>query len=263
MPYLTVNNASLYYEDDGAGQPLLFVHGSGTSGQVWGAQQREFVADHRVVVPDRRGCGRSARPAAGNTMDGLVADLAELIRALDLHRPVVIGSSSGSTYAIELALRHPDLLGGVVAVDNSGHFAAENMDLDAVWARLQQDRAGFYAGWVPNWFAPGTSPALIDWTVRQILDSSIFAEEHLRDFTTYDPRPALPTMRVPLQYLHGELDAEIPVSVPYACAALAPGAGVVVVPGAGHICQQDHPAAFNAALRTALARITTAAAPRG
>ncbi|MFD0384991.1 alpha/beta fold hydrolase [Streptomyces stramineus] len=63
MPYLDVNDTTLYIEDEGSGPALLFLHGWGTSGRVWGGQLREFVRDHRVVTVDGRGCGRSARPA--------------------------------------------------------------------------------------------------------------------------------------------------------------------------------------------------------
>ena len=253
MPYLNVNDTTLYYEDDGAGQPLLFLHGWGTSGRVWSAQQPEFVTDHRVVVVDWRGCGRSDHPAAGNTVDDVVADLAGLIHALDLHRPVVIGSSIGALFATELGLRHPDLIGGVVPVDGPAYWPSQGMDLDAIIASIRADRTGFLARWVPNWFAPGTSPVLIDWTIRQILDSGTFVENHFGEVVSYDPRPALPGLRVPVHYLHGELDAEIPLAVARECAALTPGAQVTAVPGAGHMVQQERPVEFNAALRAALA----------
>jgi pimeloyl-ACP methyl ester carboxylesterase len=114
MPYLEVNDATLYYEDEGAGAPLLFLHGWATSGQVWGAQLPEFVRDHRGLTVDWRGCGRSTRPARGNTINGLIADLVEIIGALHLDRPVVIGSSIGGTFATELAVRHPELITGVI-----------------------------------------------------------------------------------------------------------------------------------------------------
>ena len=105
---------------------------------------------------------------------------------------------------------------------------------------------------MPNWYARGSSPALAEWTIRQILDSSTFVEEHFAGVATYDPRPALPSLRVPIHYIHGELDAEIPVAVARDCAARTPGAEVTVIAGAGHMAQQDRPAAFNAALRSAL-----------
>jgi pimeloyl-ACP methyl ester carboxylesterase len=255
MPYLTVEDTTLYYEDAGAGAPILFLHGWGTSGRVWGAQVPEFAADHRVVVPDWRGCGRSDRPATGNDIDGVVGDLIGLIGALGLTRPIVVGSSMGGAFATELALRRPDLVGGVVSVDSPGYWPAQGMDLPAIMSAIRDDRAGFVASWVAHWYAPGTSPALIDWTVRQILDSGTFADDQFAQFATYDPRPVLPDLQVRIHYLHGELDAETPVAVAEACAARTPGATVTVIPGAGHLPHQERPAEFNVALRVVLDRM--------
>ncbi|MGI9003821.1 MAG: alpha/beta fold hydrolase [Pseudonocardia sp.] len=109
MPHLEVNGTTLYYEDEGGGRPLLWLHGWASSSQVWGAQLPEFVRDHRVVTVDWRGCGRSARPVRGNSVGGVIGDLVALIGSLALERPVVIGSSLGATFATELALRRPDL----------------------------------------------------------------------------------------------------------------------------------------------------------
>ncbi|WP_438489366.1 alpha/beta fold hydrolase [Streptomyces sp. S186] len=261
MPYLDVNDTTLYYEDEGTGPALLFLHGWGTSGRTWGAQLSDFTRDHRVVTPDWRGCGRSARPVRGNTTAGVVNDLVALIGALRLDRPVVVGLSVGATFATELGVRRPELIGGVVSVDGPAYWPsvkrAEQADLaDA----LRRDRAGTVAGWVPEWYAPGTAPALIDWTVRQILDSGVYIDGHQTDACAYDPRPTLPGLRVPIHYLHGELDTPIPLDVARTCAALTPGAELTVIPGAGHMPHQERPDAFNAALRAALTRITAATA---
>lgn len=260
MPYRTIDDTQLYYEDEGAGQPLLFLHGWGTSGRIWGAQQAELVHDFRVVTLDWRGCGRSDRPAAGNTLEGVVADLAAFIRELGLERPIVVGVSVGATFATELALADPDLLGGVIAADGPAYWPAQGMPLPEIIHEMRYNRVSFAAQWVPNWFAPGTSPALIDWTVRQILDAGVYIDEQFHAFAEYDPRPRLPGLRTPIHYLHGALDAEIPVEVARVCAACTPGAGVTVIEGAGHMPQQEKAAEFNAALRSAVAGFTTVAA---
>ncbi|MEU5212882.1 alpha/beta hydrolase [Streptomyces sp. NPDC020742] len=259
MPSLDVNDTTLYYEDEGAGPALLLLHGWGTSGQTWGAQLPEFTGDHRVVTVDWRGCGRSARPFRGNTVAGVVGDLAALIGALRLDRPVVVGSSIGATFATELGLRHPESVGGVVAVNGPSYWPSQGMPLAELTDGLRRARAGTVAGWVPEWYAPGTAPALIDWTVRQILDSGVHIDQHFHTAADYDPRPALPGLRVPIHYLHGELDTQIPLEVPRTCAALTPGAGVGVIAGAGHMPHQERPDEFNAALCTALARMAPAA----
>jgi non-heme chloroperoxidase len=84
MAYVKVNGTDLYYEDHGAGQPLVFLHGWGTSGRVWGAQLPDLVQDHRVITVDWRGCGRSSRPATGHTIANVARDIREFIDVLEL-----------------------------------------------------------------------------------------------------------------------------------------------------------------------------------
>ncbi|OEV28333.1 hypothetical protein AN220_01710 [Streptomyces nanshensis] len=94
MPYTTVNRVELFHEDRGSGQPLILLHGWGTNGQVWSAQAEEFAGAYRVVVPDWRGCGRSARPGGGDTIAGHAQDVLALAEALELDRPVLVGVSA-------------------------------------------------------------------------------------------------------------------------------------------------------------------------
>lgn len=252
MPLLDVNDIKLHYEDDGTGPGLLFLHGWAASGRVWGGQLPEFVTTHRVVTLDWRGCGRSDHPASGNTLDGVLSDLAAVIERLELDRPVVVGSSIGGSFVTELAVCHPELVSAVVSVDGPAFWPSTDMPLQQLRDDLRRDRAGTFAQWVPHWFAPGVSPALIDWTVRQMLDSGVYIDEHFDGCLTYDPRPVLPGLMVPIHYIHGESDTEIPVSVAHECASLTPGSEVAVIPGVGHMPHQEDPAAFNAALRKLL-----------
>ncbi|MCX5195583.1 alpha/beta hydrolase [Streptomyces sp. NBC_00249] len=260
MPSLDVNGTTLHYEDEGTGPALLLLHGWGTSGRTWGAQLPGFTRDHRVVTVDWRGCGRSARPVRGNTTAGVVGDLVELIGALRLDRPVVVGSSIGGTFATELGLSRPELIAGVVPVGAPGYWPSTRPRAQAeLVAALRRDRAGTVAGWVPGWYAPGTAPALVDRTVRQILDSGVHIDEHQATADGYDQRPALPELRVPIHYLHGELDTAIPPEVARTCAARTPGAGVTVIAGAAHMPHQERPDGFDTALRSALARMARTA----
>ncbi|GHF04020.1 alpha/beta hydrolase [Amycolatopsis deserti] len=242
----------LYYEDAGTGPALVFLHGWGTSGRVWHAQLPEFVRDHRVLTVDWRGCGRSVKPVHGNDTATVLADLLALFDELGVESPTLVGSSIGATFALELALRHPGRVARVVSVDGPLHWPSTGMPIDDLRRGLREDRAGTLASWVPHWYAPGTAPALIDWTVRQILDSGVYIDDHFAEAAAYDPRPALPSARVPVVFLHGERDTEIPLPVAEECASLTPGSKVVVIAGAGHMPHQERPAEFNAALRAVL-----------
>lgn len=149
----------------------------------------------------------------------------------------------------------------MVAADGPAYWPAQGMPLlRQIVDSLRYDRVNSVSQWVPNWFAPGAPPALIDWTIRQILDSGVYIDEQFHLFAEYDPRPRLPGLRTPIHYLHGELDAQIPVEVARACATLTPGARVTVIQGAGHMPHQERPARFNQALREAMAGFAETAA---
>ena len=71
----------------------------------------------RVVTFDARGHGRSAKPGAGYGFDHTVADTVAVLRSTRARRAVLVGHSWGAMVALELAARHPRLLGSVVLVD--------------------------------------------------------------------------------------------------------------------------------------------------
>ncbi|MFF8371647.1 alpha/beta fold hydrolase [Streptomyces lydicus] len=253
MAHATVNGTTLHYQDLGSGRPLVFLHGWGTSGRVWDAQAADLMTDHRVITVDWRGCGRSDRPTTGYSIAGLTRDVLEFLDVLELDRPVLIGSSIAGAFTLEAALAAPDRIGAIVPVDAGfHHFSGMRAAMDKLLADLRADRAGTLADIVPHWYRPGVSAAMIDWTVRQLLDASFLIDQLVVDQADYDPRDRLGDVRVPTHLLHGELDTEVPLSVARECAALIPGARLTVVEGAGHISQQDRAERFNQALRAAL-----------
>ncbi|MFF7637403.1 alpha/beta fold hydrolase [Kitasatospora sp. NPDC008050] len=257
MSYAKVNGIELFYERTGAGDPVLFLHGFGTSGRVWGAQVGDLAADHEVITVDWRGAGRSDHPATGNTIAGNVADTLALITELGLNRPVLVGSSMGATFALEAALAAPELVGGVVSVNGPGYWPGQGMTelIDQLIGNLVSDRAGTLAGWVPSWFGPVAGPELVDWTVRQTLDSGVFIDALLLEAAGYDPRAEMAGLAVPAVFVHGLLDSEIPLAVSETLASLAPRGSVQPIEGAGHLPHQELPREFNLVLRAALERI--------
>ena len=101
MAYLKVgkeNSADieLYYEDRGAGKPVVLVHGWPLSGASWERQTAALLASgHRVITYDRRGFGRSSQPSLGYDYDTLASDTYKLITALDLQGAALAGFSMG------------------------------------------------------------------------------------------------------------------------------------------------------------------------
>nr|WP_243275117.1 alpha/beta hydrolase [Streptomyces albus] len=248
----------MFYEDRGAGQPLILLHGWGTCGSVWSAQVEEFARDHRVVTPDWRGCGRSGRPADDSTIAQLADDVLGLAATLKLDDPVLVGCSAGAAIVLEAARRKPATVRAVVAVDGPGYWPAERKAERLVELRkaLRTDREETVRQWVVDWYGPLADPSLLEWTARQILGSSDRIDEILTDAVRNNPRHTIEELTVPAVFIHGELDAEIPVEVSETLAELAPNGEVHIMEESGHMPHVEQPAEFNALLRSVLRRLT-------
>jgi pimeloyl-ACP methyl ester carboxylesterase len=97
---------------------FLLLHGLASNSLMWtGVARRLAAAGHRAVAVDLRGHGRSSKPDTGYDMATVADDVALLIDALGLDRPIVAGQSWGGNVVIELAARHGDAVRGVVPVD--------------------------------------------------------------------------------------------------------------------------------------------------
>ena len=119
-----VNGATLYYEDRGAGAPLVLIHGGLTSSAMWEHLLPSLIDGFRVITPDSRGHGRSTNPSGELSYAQLADDVAALIAALGLVRPVVGGYSDGGQVALELGARHPDAAGALIVGAAYPEFAA-------------------------------------------------------------------------------------------------------------------------------------------
>src|SRR6202051_3570768 len=86
----------IYYEDHGSGSPVVLIHGWPLNGGAWEKQTAALLAaGHRVITYDRRGFGRSSKPAIGYNYDTFAADLDALLIALDLTGVSLVGHSMG------------------------------------------------------------------------------------------------------------------------------------------------------------------------
>ena len=160
MSEIRVNGVTLYYEELGAGEPILCIHGTGSSAAFWVDATRELATHGRTIAYDRRGFARSERPEPFVTnVHQHTDDAAALIDALGAAPAIVIGRSYGGNVALDLALRYPDrvralalLEGGPETLSESAMqwladlerelFAAAEEDITTVAERLIRGVAG-------------------------------------------------------------------------------------------------------------------------
>jgi len=116
------NGIDIAYTEVGDGPPLVLLHGAlASTGPAWAGSPVAFV-DHmhtlgkhfRVIAPDTRGSGATVHLGGPATFDVLADDVAALIQALKLDRPMIAGFSEGGATATYVALRYPDIVRALV-----------------------------------------------------------------------------------------------------------------------------------------------------
>lgn len=265
MPLITATGSAGLFVSDW-GDPLLpsvvFVHGWGLNGDMWTAQVPPLVkAGFRPVTYDQRGCGRSTRVARGYDLDTLADDLACVIDTLGLHDLVLVGHSLGAQVAVHYITRHGSQhAAGLVlsapvtpmlvrADDNPG--GVDETAFEAHRAAMADDVGAFVDATSPaDYFGitKAISPALADWTRRQIVDTPLYVliETHTT-FTRADLRAELKDVDLPALILHGRMDRSAPLEITgMPSAALLRRSRLVVFDEAGHGLYTSEAPRYNA-----------------
>lgn len=117
MPRLKVNGTELYYEITGQGQPVVLLHGLGSSSRDWQPQTAVLAPHYQVVAFDVRGHGRSDKSRGPYSVPLFASDTAALIRGLGIEAAHVVGISMGGMIAFQLAVDAPTLVRSLVIVN--------------------------------------------------------------------------------------------------------------------------------------------------
>jgi pimeloyl-ACP methyl ester carboxylesterase len=118
-----LNGIEMFYEIDGAGEPLLLLHGGGGCHEDWVYAGRELlVRECRLILPDARGHGRSTNPQRTITHRQCALDALALLDHLGIERCRAIGMSMGGNILLHMATKKPDRLEAMVVVSATMQF---------------------------------------------------------------------------------------------------------------------------------------------
>jgi pimeloyl-ACP methyl ester carboxylesterase len=115
----------IYFEEYGEGKPLLFLHGGLCTIETFSKQVPVFLKHYRVLLPERRGHGRTPDVGGEFTYEVMVDDTIAFMDAMDLNDSVLVGHSDGANIALAVAVSRPDLVSKIVAI--SGTFSPDNL----------------------------------------------------------------------------------------------------------------------------------------
>lgn len=245
-----------YWQERGAGDAIVFLHGVGGHSQAWEYQLASFGTDHRAIAWDMPGYGQSAR-LPETTFPALADALLALLDHLGLERPHIVGHSIGGMVAQEFIARHPGRAASLVLSATSPAFGNPDGDFQKkfVAARLAPLDAGRSMAdvadeVVPRLVGPGAGAdgiALAKACMAQVAPETFRAMIHT--LVTFDRRDTLSAIAVPTLCLSGSEDTNAPAPMMEKMALHIPGARYVCLNGLGHLANLESPAAFDAAVR--------------
>jgi pimeloyl-ACP methyl ester carboxylesterase len=251
-----VDGLRIGYQRAGSGPPLVLLHGYvGDGPATWRPQIAGLSDEFTMVAWDAPGAGRSSDPPDQFGMVGYADCLRAFIDRLGLDRPHVAGLSFGGALALEFCRRHPAVPRSLILASAyagwAGSLPAEVVDQRLSQALVLADMSSdqFVATLLPTMFTERTPPALVDRfgaTMRAFHPAgframALASAENLRD--------ALPRVKVPTLLVYGDQDVRAPLAVAEDLHAAISGSSLVVLPGAGHVCNLDAADEFNAAIR--------------
>jgi pimeloyl-ACP methyl ester carboxylesterase len=267
MPFIeTRDGAQLFYNDWGAGRPVVLIHGWPLDSDMW-EYQATTLAQHglRVIAYDRRGFGRSSQPWTGYDYDTLSDDLAAVLDHLDLRQATLVGFSMGGGEVARYLARH-----GAGRVARAALVSAvtpfllktdDNPDgvdrsvFDQMVEGLRADRPHFLAGFGRQFFGAGlltfsVSSEILQWALMLALRGSAKATlDCVRAFSETDFRQDMRAFSVPTLIVHGGGDATVPpAAAGRAAAKLVPHAVYKEYEGAPHALMASHKDRLNADL---------------
>jgi pimeloyl-ACP methyl ester carboxylesterase len=266
MKFTEVDGLRIAYERAGEGPPLVLLHGYVGDGPTTWRQQIDGLSDEFTVVAwDAPGAGGSSDPSEWLGMAGYADCLARFVDILGLEKPHVAGLSFGGALALAFYRRHPAVPRTLILASAYAGWAG-SLPAEAAEQRLQQalvladlSPEEFAGALLPTMFSEATPAEAVDEFGASMLAFHPAGFRAMARASAEDLRDVLPDIRVPALLVYGDKDVRAPLTVASSLHAALPNSTLVVLPGAGHVCNVEAPEEFN---RTVRGFLRTVAADR-
>jgi non-heme chloroperoxidase len=249
---ITRDKAEIYYKDWGSGQPVVFSHGWPLDADAWEDQMFFLVENgYRCIAHDRRGHGRSSQSWGGNDLDTYADDLAELVKALDLHDAIHVGHSTGGGEVARYIGRHgTERVAGAVLVSAIPPLMLktpanpEGLPIevfDQLREGVRSDRSQFFKDLSAPFYGANRPGSKVSQGVRdEFWLQSMMAGFPacyfcIKAFSETDTTEDLKKFDVPTLIVHGDDDQIVPiVAAALKSSKIVPNAELKIYEGAPH-----------------------------
>jgi pimeloyl-ACP methyl ester carboxylesterase len=258
MPIVRVNEVGLYYEEHGAGEPLVLVPGFGTGLWIWYRQIPALAEHFRVIAFDPRGVARSDKPDEPMLMRGYADDVAALLEALNVERAHVLGASFGGFVAQEFALAYPSRTRGLVLCCTSfggpRHCPPAPETLQAIASTKglnteERVRENLLLAFSPAFVSE--QPEEVERVIRLRAENDVPEYAYLRQLQAamaFNAEDRVANIKASTLVITGDADVIVPHENSSNLAAQIPGSTLRVIEGGSHTFFIERPEEFNSAV---------------
>lgn len=259
--HANVLGTDIFYETAGEGEPILFCHGLGGTGNVWGAQRQAFSKFYQVITLDLPGSGRSGRHETDYNMERWADQIAGLADALKLDRFVLVGHSMSTILAQKCAAKYPRRLRGLVLcgplteLPDVGKEAFTKRSAMVIKDGMLSVVDTVLSGALTAATREGN--AVLAGLFREMLlsnDAKTYAAQ-IQALIKGSAKQDQPKVECPTLIVVGDQDSVTPLSNCRAIASAIPNALIRVIPATAHLTMAERPELFNSALQDFLATL--------
>ncbi|MHA2225978.1 MAG: alpha/beta fold hydrolase [Candidatus Hodarchaeales archaeon] len=261
MPKIKTDDIETYYEIQGNGYPLVFIHGAFVSSTMWKSQVDFFKEKFQTMYYDIRGHGKTGSSSLKKYSVELYADdLFNLLNELNVNKPIICGLSLGGMIAQVFASKHPERLAALILADTAATITLTRWDyimrylVGPKWLMLLTLRMMGVNKFVnfSFWIAKFTrskewvgNEEIIEYEKKEML--SLEKNEYLKIFgSLYDFKlQELTRITVPTLVLNGEHEPKSIFKHAEKIQSLIPNCGADIIKNAGHTSNMENPGEFN------------------
>jgi pimeloyl-ACP methyl ester carboxylesterase len=256
----TDDGVNLVCEVRGQGDTaLVFLHGWCGDRAYWKNQADAFANEYRIVTLDQAGHGESGKDRKTWTTDGLAADVATVVKALDLKRVILVGHSMGGPVALLAAKKMPGTVVAVIGADTlqNAEYEMPKEAREQFMQAFENDFKGTMRGGLPGLVGQKADSELKNSLIaRAEAQDPKMALPLMRDLTGLDQKKALKEAGVPVRCINSAGGYQFFVPTNAAVQKKYADYGAVLIQDVGHYPMLEKPAEFNEKLREVLKEFT-------
>ncbi len=255
MAFVVNQGISIYWDEQGAGEPVLLIMGLTYPSDMWHRSRPVLAARFRTIALDNRGIGRSDVPPGPYPIAVMASDAAAVLDAAGLESAHVFGVSMGGMIAQEFALQYPKRVRSLIlGCTTPGGPEAVQAEPEVIQVLMTRDLL------TPDEATERIRPFIYDASTpreRIAEDEALRMKWYptpqgymaqLQGILAWDSYSRLAHIKAPTLLIHGETDRLVPCGNSKLIAERVPEARLVLIPRASHVFATDQPEAANAAV---------------